>query len=131
MKRVEIISDILTNPDSTYPVTIKPYKFNISQFGEKERKKMNFKITNVSEEDIEIRLVDMPVGMFKLTLPRKIKSGKTEEGKIEIVDEYVPQEFKKSITIELTDKATTRFTIPVERTIRIPGQKSEKEHSKK
>jgi hypothetical protein len=130
LKRVEIISDILTNPDSTYPITIKPYKFNISQFGERERKKLNFKITNVSDENVEVKLVDMPEGMFKLDLPKKIKAGKTEDGSIEILDGYVSQEFKKSITIQLNDKATTRFTIPVERTIRIPGGKTE-EHSNK
>ena len=72
----------------------------------------------------------MPENMFKLKLPKKVKAGKTEKGKIEILDDFVSQEFKKSITIELTDKATSRFTIPVERTIRIPGQRS-KEHSKK
>ena len=91
---------------------------------------MEFKITNISEETVEVKLIDMPEGIFKLKLPKKIKPGKTEKGKIEILDEYVSQEFKKSITIELTDKATTRFTIPIERTIRIPGQKSG-EHSKK
>jgi hypothetical protein len=91
---------------------------------------MNFKITNVSEENVEISLIDMPEGMFKLNLPKKVKAGKTEEGSIEILDDYVSQEFKKSITIQLNDKATTRFTIPVERTIRIPGAKT-KEHSNK
>lgn len=120
----------MTNPDSTYPITIKPYKFNISQFGEKERKKLEFKITNNSDEDVELKLVDMPEGMFKLKLPKKVKAGKTEKGKIEIRDEFVSQEFKKSITIELNDNALSRFTIPVERTIRIPGKKSS-EHSKK
>ncbi len=65
----------------------------------------------------------MPAGMFKLELPKKVKAGKTEKGKIEILDEYISEEFKKSITIELTDNSQTRFTIPVYRTIRIPGQK--------
>lgn len=79
---------------------------------------------------MNIKLVDMPEGMFKLKLPKKVKAGKTEKGKIEILDEFVSQEFKKSITIELTDKAVSRFTIPIERTIRIPGKKS-KVHSNK
>ena len=127
---MKISSDIVTNPDSTYPVTIQPYKFNISQFGEKERKKLNFKITNHSNEDLEISLIDMPYGMFELNLPKKVKAGKTEEGKIEILDDFVDKEFKKSITIQVNDKALSRFTIPVERTIRIPGGRS-KEHSNK
>ncbi len=127
---MEINSDIVTNPDSTYPITIQPYKFNISQFGEKERSKLEFQITNVSNEDLEISLVDMPQGMFEIKLPKKVKAGKTEEGKIQINDDFLSTEFKKSITIELNDKALSRFTIPVERTIRIPGVQS-KAHSQK
>jgi hypothetical protein len=130
-KYVKISAEVVTNPDSTYPITIYPYKFNISQFGEKELKKMKFKITNVSDETLDVKLVDMPSGMFKLSLPKKIKAGKTAEGKIEIMDEFVMEEFKKSITIELSDKALSRFTIPVIRDIRIPGEKIKREHSGK
>jgi hypothetical protein len=120
--RVAIKSEVITNPEETYPITIKPYKFDISQFGEKERKKLKFEITNVSEKDLEINLVDMPNDMFELKLPKKVKAGQTAKGQIELLDEYVDQEFEKSLTIELGDEAKSRFTVPVKRTIRIPGQ---------
>jgi hypothetical protein len=112
---------VVLNPDSTYPIQIKPYKFDISQYGERERKTLEFTITNVSDENLEAKLIDMPQGMFKLKLPKKIKAGETEKGSIEILDDYVSQEFEKSVTIELNDKDQTRFTIPVKRVIRIPG----------
>jgi len=120
---VKIKADVITNPDSTFPVIIKPYKFDISQFGEKERKKLKFEITNVSDNELNIQLIDMPIGMFKVKMPDKVKAGKSEEGELELLDDYVDQEFEKSITIQLSDKNMTRFTIPVKRTIRIPGQK--------
>lgn len=120
-KYVQIKAFVVTNPDSTYPITIKPYKFDISQYGEKPRKKLEFAITNVSDEDLEVRLVDMPPGMFKLSLPKKVKAGKTEKGKIELFDELVTEEFEKSLTIELSDQQKSRFTVPVKRVIRIPG----------
>jgi len=118
------------NPDSTYPIIIYPYKFDISQFGEAERKSLEFEITNVSEEDLEVKLIDMPYNMFKVKLPNKVKAGEKKSGKIEIMDEYVTEEFEKSITIELNDKALSRFTVPVKRQIRIPGGNLTKKNSR-
>jgi hypothetical protein len=112
---------VITNPDSTYPIAISPYKFDISQFGEKERNSLDFTIRNISDADLEVKLVDVPSNMFKITLPKKIKVGKSEKGKIVINDSQLKNEFDKSITIELSDQTKTRFTIPVKRTIRIPG----------
>jgi hypothetical protein len=73
----------------------------------------------------------MPEGMFRLKLPKKVNAGSTEKGKIEILKDYLPQEFEKSITIELNDKALSRFTIPVKRQIRVLGEKSEEQQSEK
>ena len=102
----------------------KPYKFDISQYGEKPRKKLSFTITNVTDEKLDIALIDMPAGMFKLSLPKSVKPGKSAKGEIELFDEFLPEQFEKSITVELTGKETTRFTVPVKRVIRIPGQKA-------
>ena len=121
---MQITANIFTNPDSTYPVIFKPYKFDISQYGEKTRKKLEFTITNVTDEKLDIDLIDMPVGMFKLSLPKSVKPGKKVKGKIELFDEFVSEQFEKSITFELTGKETIRFTVPVKRVIRIPGQKA-------
>jgi len=121
-KYVQIKSNVVTNPDSTYPIRISPYKFDVSQFGDKKVKERKFVIENVSDQDLEIKLVDMPYGMFKLELPTKIKAGKSKSGKIIVLDEWMDKQFEKSLTIELTDAKNTRFTVPVKRTIRVPGQ---------
>ncbi|MBN2226635.1 MAG: hypothetical protein JW763_04670 [candidate division Zixibacteria bacterium] len=121
-KYVQIKSEVVANPDSTFPVRISPYKFDVSQFGDKEVAERKFVIENVSDQDLDIKLVDMPYGMFKLELPKKVKAGKSEGGKIVILDEWLKEEFEKSVTIELNDANNTRFTIPVKRTIRVPGQ---------
>jgi len=77
----------------------------------------------VTDEKLDIRLVDMPINMFKITLPKSVKPGKPVKGEIEVSDEFLSKEFEKSITIEFTGKETSRFTIPVKRVIRIPGEK--------
>jgi len=120
-RNVGIKCDIITNPDSTYPIIINPYKFDISQFGEKERKKLEFEIANISSQDLSVKLVDMPPEMFVVKMPKDVKAGKSAKGQIELMTEYVSIEFEKSITIQLSDSSSSRFTIPVKRTIRIPG----------
>lgn len=121
-KSIQFKANVYTNPDSTYPLLVKPYKWDISRFGEKERTQLEFDISNISREDLEINLIDSPAGMFKVNLPRKVKAGKTEKGTISLKAEYADKEFEKSVTIELNDASKTRFTIPVKRSIRIPGQ---------
>ncbi len=118
---MQITCNAYTNPDSLPLVNISPYKFDISQFGEKTRNSLEFTIKNLSPTDLEAKLVDMPYNMFKISLPKKIKAGKSEKGKIEVLDDQLKSEFEKSITVEFSDANKTRFTIPVKRTVRIPG----------
>jgi hypothetical protein len=120
-KYVQIVCDVYTNPDSTYPISIMPYKFDISQYGEKERSSLEFNVKNLSDQDLDMTLVDMPAGMFKITLPKKIKAGQTGKGKIELLKDQIKKEFEKSVTFQVNDKLNSRFTVPVKRTIRIPG----------
>jgi hypothetical protein len=121
-KSIQFKANVYANPDSTYPLLIKPHKWDISRYGEKERAELGFEITNISQNDLEISLIDSPAGMFKINIPRKLKAGKTEKGTISLKAEFVDKEFEKSITLELNDASKTRFTIPVQRKIRIPGQ---------
>jgi len=124
-KYVQITCNVYTNPDSLTPVTISPYKFDISQFGEKTRNSLEFTMNNSSATDLDCKLIDMPYNMFKISLPKKIKAGKSEKGKIEVVSDQLKNEFEKSVTFEFSDGANnTRYTIPVKRTVRIPGQAS-------
>ena len=121
-KFVQITANVVRRPDSTNPIIIKPYKFDISQFGEKVRDEIKFNITNVSQTDVEITLVDRPEGFFDLKLPKKVKAGKTAQGTLKLHKESIDMDFEKSITIELDDEQSSRFTIPVKRTKRTPGQ---------
>lgn len=113
---------MVAKPDSTYPIRIKPYKFDVSQFGEMSVDSREFVIENVSDTELDITLVDMPEGMFTVKLPKNVGAGETAKGLLTLSDEYLDKEFEKSLTIELNDEAKTRFTIPVKRTLRVPGK---------
>lgn len=122
---MQIIADVVRRPDSTYPVVFKPYKLDISQFGEKTRDEMKFTIRNVSDETITgIKIVRMPSDLIELTLPDKIEAGKTAEATLRLKKSAIDKKFESSFTIELNDRAKTRFTIPIKRNLQAPGQVS-------
>ena len=115
---MQIISHVVARPDSTYPLIIKPYKLDISQFGEKVRDEMKFNFTNVSEKDLNLTLIDRPEGLFDLELPDKVEAGKTASGALKLQADAIEKSFEKSITIQVDDEQSSRFTIPIKRTKR-------------
>ncbi len=126
-----ITAEMVTRPDSTYPVIIKPYKLDISQFGETVRDRMKFTISNVSEEDLSLKLVSIPFSVLsEINLPEMIEAGKSAEGEIVITKEMISEGFEKSFTFELSDEAKTRFTVPVKRTVKSPGASASTEDGK-
>ena len=68
-KNVRIYTYVVSNPDSTYPIVIKPYKLNISQFGTIIRDRMNFRIENVSDSHVNFRVVDYPGELINIIIP--------------------------------------------------------------
>jgi len=118
---VIIHSNVVRRPDSTQPVVIKPYKLDISQFGDKPRDEMAFTITNVSGNDLNVRLIDLPGDLFEITLVEKIVAGGTVQGLLKLHPDALETPFEKSFTIECDDETATRFTIPVKRAVKMPG----------
>jgi hypothetical protein len=123
-KYVQIKCDIVMRPDSTYPILIKPYKLDLTQFGEKVRSEIKFTIANISDKDLTADIISMPTELFELTLPKVIKAGKTAEGVVKLRKAAIDQKFEKTITLQLNDEKNTRFTIPVKRDVRVPGQEA-------
>lgn len=119
-KYVEFNCNVMARPDSTYPVIIKPNKLDISQFGEKIRDRMKFTIVNVSDKPLTATLVSQP-DIFKVDLPGTIAPGASGEGTVTLAGTALRTEFEKSVTIELNDEAKSRFTLPVKRALRLPG----------
>jgi len=117
---VSISADILARPDSTYPIQIKPYKLDISQFGDKVRDEMKFTISNVSDLDLELKLVAYPVEFASVELPKSIQAGKSASGTVKLTSAGIESDFEKSFTLELNDEPKSRFTVPIKRTVKSP-----------
>ena len=116
-KNVRFHADVVARPDSTYPIIIKPYKLDLTQLGDKPRTQINFSIQNVSDRPLDIGLV-ATAELFDVTLPKSIPAGQIAEGVLTLKSDALVTGFEKSLTIQLNDENTTRFTIPVKRTVR-------------
>jgi len=118
---VTIHANCIQRPDSTYPVVVKPYKLDISQFGDRVRDKMKFTITNVSEEDVSLTLITGLPNIASIDLPDKIKAGQSARGEIILNPDTLADEFEKSFTFEVGDETKSRFTVPVKRSVKKPA----------
>ena len=119
-KYVQFNCEVMIRADSTYPLIVKPYKLDISQFGQQVRDRMKFTVTNASAEPLDITLVSAP-DILTVDCPKTVGAGATVQGSIVLAERALKTEFEKSITIEVNNAAHSRFTIPVKRALRLPG----------
>jgi hypothetical protein len=116
---VRIRVDLIPNPDTLMPLTIKPYNLDVSQFTTTPRRKAKFLIENKGEQDFNLTLIDWPREYFDVKLPGKVKAGQTAEAMVIVNEDKIESEFKQSLTIEIDDTEHTRYSVPVERIVRI------------
>jgi hypothetical protein len=110
--RIEFRGDIYMEADSTHLIAIEPKLVNFHE--ENRDDKIKVKVYNQTDEKLKMRLVSHPHGFLKVDVSGKdIKPGKDREIKVEIDDDFEGRRFAKSFTIELSDSAHTRYTIPV------------------
>lgn len=115
-KYLKIISDIMVHPDSSYPVTIVPYKLNTKLLTLNSSNELEFKINNVSESIVSLSKIYVPDQYYTVILPKKIEPGETKIGKIKLTVEGNASNFENSFTILADNGRKFRFTIPVTRT---------------
>jgi len=120
-KSVQIISQVVARPDSTYPLILQPYKLDMSQFTDKVIDEAKFTIRNVSDKELTLSTVAMPGSIMSFDLPKSVKPGESVEATVKLNKAGIDTSFTKSITISVNDADSSRFTIPVKRTIKNMG----------
>jgi len=106
---------VVQNPDSTRPLSYKPYKLELSRAGQTDVDSMVITLTNRSEEALALRLVSSPMKQCELTLPDTIEAGASAQGIIRLKPEHAESEFIGSLTIEVDDSQHSRITLPIRR----------------
>lgn len=111
---ISLTAEVIVDSDSTFPLVISPPQIDFTPVEGKKVTNKEVKIKNVSQEEIRLKVVDSPVDFLKFRFSEEMikPSGETDL-KLRLNRDLKEDSFKKSITLELNDKAKTRFTIPV------------------
>jgi hypothetical protein len=116
-------ANVITRPDSTYPVVVNPYKLDISQFGEKQRTDIKFSVRSTATQPLKLTMVSTAPDFFTVDLPKVVEPGKSVDGVVKLTPLALGKDFEKSFTFQVGDERQSRFTVPVKRTMR-PMQSS-------
>jgi len=123
---VPIYANVVTRPDSTYPLQVRPYKLDLSQFGTTVRDQMKFTLANVSDTSLGVTLVYFPDDLIAVEIPETIGARSDVDAVVRLDEDALEQSFEKSITLRLGDRSGSRYTIPIKRQVRSPlGQATE------
>ncbi len=114
-RTAKILANIFTNPDSTFPITIKPAKASFPDTGETVVTELYFSVVNRSKQTLTPRLVSFPRTLVSINLPKTIPASGYADLSIKLKDAALNKAFEKSVTFELNDTNHTRFTIPIKR----------------
>lgn len=113
VKNVRIKANIVSRPDSTYPVVIHPMKIEFAETDSLET--LEFTIINKTTESITPSVVSAPNRLVSVSLPPWIAAADSAKGSMKLKKAGRGKSFEKSLTIQLNDDAKSRFTIPIER----------------
>ncbi len=79
----------------------------------------DFVVHNVSNEDLDLKLVSIPYEFLKVDVPSgSIKPGHDKTIKVKVDDSVADQIFTKSFTLESSDSTKTRLTVPISKAMR-------------
>lgn len=127
---LKIMADLSVDAEQMRPLVLSPAVVDVSQFTQTPRRRAKLQITNVSDTDFELKLVDHAFNNFDLDLPKKVKAGETVEATVLVKEHLVDKPFEQSFTFELNDAAATRYSVPVKRVVRIKPELSQSQSGK-
>ncbi len=114
---VKIKSELLPRPEEARPLTLTPFRLDVSQFTKKTRRKASFSVENHTDVSYKITLIDHGQS-FDVELPPEIGASATIEGVVTVHEDAVETDFEQSLTFELDDDGKTRYSVPVKRKFR-------------
>lgn len=118
--RFKLYAQIMIKQEEFFPLLIRPYVLDYSSYSETHAlgpQEMEFTLTNLSEEDIILRVAGLASEIMDIEFPDKLKAGETFEGLAKIKKEYHKKELATSVTLEVNESEMYRMTIPIWRRI--------------
>ena len=123
-KQVKISAYVYkTDTRLKFPIVMDHPRIDLPQYGEEIIDTARFEIKNVSGRDLHITLIESPPEI-SVEMPKFIRAGENGSGIVRLKDSARGIDFWKSITFEVDDEKHSRFTIPVEKSQRLPEMPS-------
>lgn len=113
--RMSLTGEVHPSFDSLKPVSLSPYKCELSKIYDKSINQIEFTFTNNTDKDINFRIISSPVEECTIEIPELISANGKAVGTIKVNEEFLDKEFKGSVTIQLDDFKKTRISIPFRR----------------
>ena len=114
-KKLQIIATVVESGDTTRPLFFEPFRIDVLGTAEDAARVVTFKITNLSDQKVELSLLDQAPEFFELKLPASLGPGESQSGTVTLKKNVLDTSFAKSFTIQTDDEWSHRFTVPVAR----------------
>ena len=106
----------MPKPDSNFSVQISPNILDFTTADLGESPEIEVKIRNTTISDLGIKIVDTPIEFVESKLSSKmLKPSGEVKLKVRLKREAKETSLTKSITLELADQDSSRFTVPVKK----------------
>jgi len=112
-EKATIKAYVVTDSDSTFPLVVNPFKLDFSEKDGRIPDRIEFDIMNLSDEDLNIAIIDSLDDYANINLPGSIKKGESISGSVSLKDEGKAAYFNASFTFELDDAENTRYTVAI------------------
>lgn len=113
--RIYLKGTISIKPNEARPLSIQPFKLELSKLADKSIDSLSFVLHNHSDKDLHFSLLSYPFEECEVVLPEILLANSDNSCYIKVNKDFLDNEFKRSITMQLTDDRKTIITIPVRR----------------
>jgi len=115
--RLFLTADISTAPDSCRPLSLKPYKAELSRLGARSIDSVGITFTSHMDAPIVLKVVSVLTDEYTFVYPDTIPPNGSAKGYVKLNPAYADKEFTGSVTCEYVASAVEnkRFTIPIRR----------------
>ena len=111
-QRLNFKASVYAEPTPEMPLVLDPPLVNLTGFIP-GKEKVEVIVTNTTENDFTISLIDADKEFTGFELPEIIKAGETAKILVSLQNGAETNTFSKSLTFELNDTAKSRYSLPI------------------
>ncbi|MEW6051381.1 MAG: DUF1573 domain-containing protein [Candidatus Zixiibacteriota bacterium] len=117
--RIYLTALVISGMDSAHPVSVKPYKVELSKLPTMSLDTTAITFTNHSKDSFALSVISSPIAECEIELPQALGGNRSSNCVVRVKPEYRDQEFERSFTVlfEGPGELRYRYTVPVRRKI--------------